>query len=99
MERNNSIKELGQSTVEYILLLSVIVGIAAAVFKSRYFQMYFGSGNKFAENVRQEIEYSYRHGLSGRKPFEEPNYSSSRHDTFLKGGETRFFSAKDKYPQ
>lgn len=94
---NIFLDEKGQTSVEYILLIAVIVVIATSVFKSSGFQQLFGAEGLFAKTYREEVEYSYRHTLGGRKAFSEPNYSGSNHDSYKGGGQTRFFGAVEKY--
>lgn len=89
------INQIGQSTVEYVLLFAVVASIASFVFKSDAFGKLFGEQGKFANVYKRELEYSYRHGLSGRKVFSQPNYSSGSHDSYS----GRFFGSKDAYPQ
>ena len=92
--------QAGQSTVEYILLFSVIISLVTTVFKSDTFNKIFGENGKFAQEFRKEIEYSYRHGIKGRAFLPESiNYDGS-HDSYVEGGgaETRFFGAAEPYP-
>lgn len=91
-------KDGGQSTVEYILLLAVIATLVTTLVKSEKFQEVFGEDSLLIDNYKSQLEYSYRHGLSGREHFSEPNYSSGKHDTFTSGNSSRFFSSKDAYP-
>lgn len=93
-------KESGQTTVEYILLIAVAVIAVNTVFRSDAFKKIFGADGKFSKTFRSEMEYSYRHTLRGRKPYQPPNYSSGRHESYIwRGNQTRFFGAKDKYPK
>jgi hypothetical protein len=88
----------GQSTVEYILLLAVIISLVGTVLKSDMFRQLFGEEGKFAQEFRKEIEYSYRHALKGREFHTTPNYNQP-HDSYERVGDTRFFGAKEKYPK
>lgn len=91
--------QTGQSTVEYILLLAVVVIAVNTVFKSKAFQSIFGENGKFSKEFRGEAEYSYRHAIRGRKLFREPNYAR-KHDSYIQSGSsTRFFGAKEPYPK
>jgi hypothetical protein len=91
--------QLGQSAVEYIFLIAVIMSIVSAVFNSNFFKDIFGEEGSFATVFKAEIEYSYRHGLRGNQPFNPPNYVEP-HDTYVDGttGRTRFFSHANPYP-
>jgi len=86
------LNERGQSTVEYILLIAVVVSLVSIFFKSPLFQGYFGDGGKIASTFKGKMEYTYRHGINGRKFFTQPNYSS--HESY----NGRFFGAKETYP-
>lgn len=79
--------------------MAVIVTLVGSLTKSDKFQEIFGSDSMLIDAYKAQMEYSYRHGLNGREHFREPNYSNSPHDTFSSGGNTRFFSPMDKYPQ
>lgn len=90
----------GQSTVEYILLLAVAISVVTAVFKSQGFQNLFGEEGTFNAQFRMETEFSYRHGLGGKKFLPETINYNDKHETYLEdsGSLTRFFGAKDPYP-
>lgn len=61
------ISNLGQSTVEYILLLLVVSSIAAVFFKSPLFQDMFGDDSGLFQSLASQIEFSYRHGYLGNE--------------------------------
>ena len=70
----------GQSTVEYILVLLVVVSLGYTVFKSKAFEELFGENSSLFAALKVRIEYSYRHGLSGST--DNSNYTNS-HDSYL----------------
>ena len=80
----------GQSTVEYVLLLAVIVTLASVVFKSHLFQEFFGKDADFVATLINRMEYSYRHGRMG----ENDQWNYQNHPTFYNKDEnqSRFFS-------
>ncbi len=88
----------GQSTVEYVLLLAVIVSLAYAVLRHEAFRRFFGPGSEGFLAITKYIEHSYRHG----GPEKEYTYSSDsyrtsgRHWSYTK--ESHFFGPKKKYP-
>ncbi len=90
----SNLTQQGQSTVEYILLFAVVIALVSLVFQSSEFKNLFGKNGKFSDKFRREMEYSYRHGLSGDKPFKEPQYKERVHDSY----NGRFFGARDAYP-
>lgn len=85
----------GQSTVEYILLLAVVVGIAATIFKATDFNNIFGPNGSVAQEYKDRLEFAYRHGLIVRGGRLVPDYSSGRHESY----NNRFFSASEGYPR
>lgn len=89
------LNENGQSAVEYILMLVVVVGLSFSVIKSRAFQDFLGSESPFFTAMILRIEYSYRHGREG----DSNNLGYTNHDTFYdpNGNKSRFFSAKEPY--
>lgn len=91
VEINN---ELGQSTVEYILLFVVVASFTTLVFRSDEFDKYFGQDGELATTLRYEMEYSYRHARAGKNRYTEPNYGGTSHDSYS----GRFFGAADPYP-
>ncbi|MBT4790631.1 MAG: class III signal peptide-containing protein [Halobacteriovoraceae bacterium] len=88
------LNQKGQSAVEYILLIAVVVSIVTFVFKTEAFKGLFGDNGQFADVYKRELEYSFRHALGDRKPFRTPNYRSGQHDSY----NGRFFGSKDAYP-
>ena len=96
---NHHVKnERGQTAVEYILLIAVVTFLVASVINSRFFQSIFGREGRLASMIKNEMEYSYRHAIRGRRPFASPDYRGM-HDSYQRGRETRFFGAKEKYPK
>ena len=89
----------GQSTIEYLLVLLVVISLGFTVFTSDAMKSLFGSESSVFAAIRARVEYSYRHALPGS--VDNSNYSTS-HDSYLninKAGKTRFFAPKGKYPQ
>jgi hypothetical protein len=79
--------------VEYILLLAVVVGIAATIFKATDFNNIFGPNGRVSQEYKDRLEYSYRHGLLDPNGTLVPNYDSGQHDSYNR----RFFSANEGY--
>lgn len=67
MERSkkNFKNQLGQSSVEYILLLAVVVSLMTAVMRSDAFQGALGEESQIFASLYQQMSFSYRHPDSG----------------------------------
>ncbi|WP_196801756.1 hypothetical protein [Bacteriovorax sp. BSW11_IV] len=90
-------KQAGQSTVEYILLLSVLVTLGMTIFRSQPFLKLFGPNSQVFDILRRKVEYSYRHGVDGVNL--NVNGYAGAHDTYdLESGEKRFFTPIKTYP-
>ena len=88
----------GQSVIEYVLLMAVIMSLAFGVFNSRYFKDFFDSDGSFFTVLATRIEHTYRNSLYVKE--NDLNYNSP-HPSFYNsetGGESRFFLSKDAYP-
>ena len=93
----HSLKQKGQSTVEYILLLGVIMMLTTGILNSDAFQNFLGPDSEFLTVMKNRMEYSYRHGQPGTS--DTTNYNSAQHDTYLAPtGQTRFFLPEQTYP-
>jgi len=90
----------GQSTVEYILLLAVVISLAYLVINSRKFKDLLGRNGTFANNMKNEAEWNYRFASPGNVGFSTINYGSS-HPTYWNSvkSTTHFIGPKDPYPQ
>ena len=97
---------LGQSAVEYIMLLAVISSLSYVVLNNKRFKAFVnGKGGMFAM-MAQGMSYSYRYGID-LKPGVDPSakmsfeYATREHDTYFNTETTnsRFFSGKASYPQ
>jgi len=96
MLKNN----LGQTTVEYILILFVIMTVYALVLKNPRMKQYM-SGGAIIEELATNIQYSYRHALPGNVKETYPAfYQSATHASYSGGatGTTRFFGPRQGYP-
>ncbi len=87
----------GQSLVEYILLLGMLLMIGVSIFKSDAFKNIFGEDSALFAKLRKQFEYEYRHGLSGNNDRTNESYGGE-HESFFTGGKTRFFSPETPYP-
>jgi hypothetical protein len=93
LEKFLKLDRKGQSVVEYILLLAVVVAIAMGVFRSRAFQDFFGKDSSFFTAIARSIEVNYRFGLNIEDPKDNPHSGF-----FVSPDNSRFFSGRDAYP-
>lgn len=95
-------KESGQTVVEYILLLAVVVSLVFTFLRSEMFNRYFGNQGSFGAVIKRNNEFSYRHAYgNGTNDIPRDNRDGSNHPSYFdaeRGGGTRFFSGKDPYP-
>lgn len=91
--------ESGQSIVEYIMLLGVVLLLVLTVLKNDRFQDIMGPNSTIVNGMRDSMMYSYRHGRPGLSSADTSNYTSS-HETYTRsdGNGSRFFSNNDPYP-
>lgn len=91
------LNQKGQSTVEYILLLVVVVSIATALMNSETFKKFVGKDSALMKKLVGQMAYSYRHGRQGDN--DTSNYSLN-HETFYNSteGKSRFFTPQTSYP-
>lgn len=81
------------------MLIAVITFLFSVVAKSKIIKEYFGEEGAFAKQYRSTLEYTYRHGKNGNKPYKKPNYNIYDHDTYkIDGSRSHFFGHKDPYP-
>lgn len=94
-------QDLGQSLVEYILLLAVVSALSFTIFKSARFKQLFQGQAGFFAGIKKGMVYSYRYGLQYKESEGADmafDYSSASHDTYTKNGTSRFFASQGKYP-
>lgn len=92
----------GQSALEYILLMAVLVSIGTTLFRSKVFTDFMGPNSVFFETLRTRYEFTYRYGSppTGLEDPTEGNAYANRHETYYNGGlsQTRFFTPVGTYP-
>ncbi|MBF0208507.1 MAG: hypothetical protein HQK53_16650 [Oligoflexia bacterium] len=95
-----------QSTIEYLLLIAVIVSIMVGVFKSQTMQDIVGPDAAFFKKVASTIEHSYRHGYEYSTSSvtqkmnagsDDERYNNGKHESYIGKDITRFFFVKE-YP-
>lgn len=91
------ISQKGQSVVEYILLLAVIMVIVLTVFKAPFFKDFFSQEGKIFARFRLQWEHSYRHCFSGMEEF-NPNFQARYSGVHPSMNRNRFFYTL-RYPK
>lgn len=93
-------EEKGQTTVEYILLLAVVISFTVGIFQSQRFQEFMGSDSDFFQIIKQRLEYNYRHAYLPEDPDNNLDVQA-KHDSFYdsESDSSRFFSGIREYPQ
>lgn len=93
--------EKGQTLVEYILLLAVVVSLVITFMRSDIFRKLFGEQGQIGAKIKEESEFAYRHAYSRNRPPGPPpiEYNMSVHPSYHEPGKgTRFFGPKVAYP-
>lgn len=103
-KRNLSLvrNDLGQSVVEYVLLLAVLIFIASVILKSTLFRQWMGQDSVLFVEMRRQMVYAYCNPM----PAEAASAESCEHDygSVLESykaagvGDSRFFIPSDEYP-
>jgi hypothetical protein len=88
----------GQSVVEYILLLAVVISLVTTFYNSKMFQRLFGENGSLGTTIKTEAEFGYRHAFLRNHGADQPIYQGTNHPSYSDGGATRFFGPKDPYP-
>lgn len=95
------LNENGQSTVEYILLMVVVVAMISTVFNSSYFKQFFGSNSAFFTTLGAAIERNYRYASKINAESTIGEDPEQNHPSFIntETSSSRFFITKDPYPR
>lgn len=95
-------REQGQTMVEYILLLAVVISLITTFYNSDFFKRLFGQQGSLGKMIKEEAEFGYRHAYLRNRPQGEmpANYYGPSHPSYqnTEKSETRFFGAKEPYP-
>ena len=96
---------VGQTAVEYILLLAVISSLSYTFYNNKRFKNFLAGKDGMFAVMKKGMSYSYRYGLEYKQDIsiedkENYNYVTNVHDTYFnsKDGKTRFFTGIVKYP-
>lgn len=95
MPKNNR----GQATIEYILLVVVLLGLLGMVFNSSLFKE-FQKGGSLLSQIANYIQYCYRHTTPDQVKEKYPaNYQQINHPSYQgQDGNSRFFGPIEGYP-
>ena len=89
--------QLGQSTIEYIMLLAVVVSLATLFFKSAAFKNFFGENSTFFNAIQGRMEVAYRHAYIFPLEDEEFSYAAPHKSFSVDGSQSRFFIGVNAY--
>ena len=97
---------IGQSAVEYILLLAVISSLSYTFYNNKKFKSFLAGKDGMFATMKKGISYSYRYGVEYSQDvagsYDEKmqfEYTTNAHDTYFKEGNSRFFTGADAYPK
>ena len=94
--------QLGQSTVEYVLLLAVVISLVFTVINSARFKDLLGEGGGFAMRMKDEMEWNYRFGSQyyGDASAFNVNLGARNHPGYFnqRRGATHFIGPLRPYP-
>ena len=97
---------IGQSAVEYILLLAVISSLSYTVYNNKKFKSFLAGKDGMFAAMKKGISYSYRYGVEYSQEvagsYDEKmqyEYTTNAHDTYFKNGSSRFFTGVEVYPK
>jgi len=87
-------KEKGQTAVEYILLLAVIVVLVQSIYNNQLFKKVFSAESPFFQVFKNQSKINYTHALmpsSSSQGQPHPSYVNEK-------GQSRFFLPLTPYP-
>lgn len=97
---------LGQSVVEYILLLAVLSSLGYTFYNNKKFKDFLKGKDGMFASMKKGMSYSYRYGLELKKDtsYDEAlgfDYQTNKHDTYFNATENQshFFTGQGAYPQ
>ncbi len=99
----NKVAQAGQSTVEYMLMLFVILSLVMLVFRNPLLAELFDGDDpqSLFSQIKNSIQFSYRHTYSSRlREQYPPSYQVITHPSYYNEeiNDTRFFGPAEAYP-
>lgn len=93
--KNNS----GQSTIEYVLLLAVVLTFMTTIWNSRFYKEFMGEDSEFFNGIARKIEVNYQYSVTVPIGTTTPNPPALHHPSFSTGSDSRFFTHDgENYP-
>ena len=93
--------EKGQSVVEYILLLSVVMTLVYFILTNQRFKELIGADSQYIQALRNYLEYSYRftHPAPNNTRTQFTGYGGNHHSYYNQSkGESHFYGLVERYP-
>lgn len=87
----------GQSTVEYILLLAVVIALFSSVYRSKAFQDFLGEDSEFFNTIAERLALDYRYARRIDISEDIDEIPNSGHPSFVEGNQSRFFGSIEEY--
>lgn len=89
----------GQSTVEYLLLLVVIVSFMSVVMQTAPMKKLFGDDKSIYKGMARRMEFSYRYGFAGTDDDFSDQFSNIDYMNYKNqdNGDSRFFGPTTKH--
>jgi hypothetical protein len=93
-------KDSGQSTIEYVLLLAVVLTFMTTIWNSKIYKDFMGEDSEFFNGIAKRIEVNYQYSVNVPTGTTSPNPPALHHPSFSTGSDSRFFTYKEAaYPQ
>jgi Flp pilus assembly pilin Flp len=98
----------GQTMVEYILLLAVVISLVTTFYRSALYNRLFGKNGMIGETMKTKTEFAYRHAFATDRrnggqtaDISKTNRSINVHPSYVEPGAgiTRFFTSSEAYPK
>jgi hypothetical protein len=89
----------GQSVMEYLLLLFVVVSLSTAFITSDAFKSIMGENSFFFTKLKEKQEYSFRHAQY-TDTNDDSTYNGPQHHSYKnpESNNSRFFAPAEEYP-
>lgn len=93
--KNNS----GQSTIEYVLLLAVVVTFMTTIWNSKVYKDFLGEDSEFFNGIAKKIEHNYQYSVTVPIDTTTAIPPPTNHPSFSSGANSLFFTHNgDTYP-